>query len=55
MFDYYEGKNIPENKKSYAVRLFLQDTQKTLSDKEIDDVMNKVIQELKKQLNAELR
>lgn len=55
MFDYYEGKNIPENKKSYAVRLYLQDTQKTLSDKEIDDVMNKVIQELKKQLNAELR
>ncbi len=55
MFDYYEGKNIPENKKSYAVKLFLQDISKTLTDKEIETIMNKVIQNLKKQLNIELR
>ncbi|GIV26734.1 MAG: phenylalanine--tRNA ligase beta subunit [Bacteroidia bacterium] len=55
IFDYYQGKNIPENKKSYAIRLLLQDNSRTLTDKEIDTIMNKTIQELKKQLNAELR
>lgn len=55
IFDYYKGKNIPENKKSYAVRLFLQDSSRTLTDKEIDAIMHKTIQELKKQLNADLR
>lgn len=55
MFDYYQGKNIPENKKSYAVRLHLQDESKTLTDKEIDAIMNKIINQLKKQMNVELR
>jgi len=55
LFDVYQGKNIPENKKSYAVRLYLQDTSKTLTDKEIDTIMNKIINVLKNQLKAELR
>ncbi|MCX7728128.1 MAG: phenylalanine--tRNA ligase subunit beta [Bacteroidia bacterium] len=55
LFDYYQGNNIPENKKSYAIRLHLQDTSKTLTDKEIDSIMNKVITDLKKKLNIELR
>ena len=55
LFDVYEGKNLPEGKKSYAVNFILQDEQKTLNDKAIEAVMNKLIQNLKKQLSAELR
>ena len=55
LFDVYEGKNLPTGKKSYAVNFILQDEQKTLNDKAIDAVMQKIIQSLKKQLNAELR
>lgn len=55
LFDVYEGKNLPVGKKSYAISLTLQDTEKTLQDKQIDAVMTKVIANLKKELNAELR
>ena len=55
LFDVYEGKNLPEGKKSYAVNFILQDEQKTLNDKQIDAIMQKLIANLKKQLNAELR
>ena len=55
LFDVYEGKNLPEGKKSYAVNFILQDEQKTLNDKQIDAIMNKLIANLKQQLNAELR
>ena len=55
LFDVYEGKNLPEGKKSYAVNFIQQDEQKTLNDKQIDAIMNKLIANLKQQLNAELR
>ncbi len=55
LFDVYEGKNLPAGKKSYAVNFILQDETKTLNDKAIDVIMNKLIQQLTKQLNAELR
>jgi phenylalanyl-tRNA synthetase beta chain len=55
LFDVYEGKNLPAGKKSYAVNFILQDEQKTLNDKQIDAIMNKLIANLKKNLNAELR
>ena len=55
LFDVYEGKNLPAGKKSYAVNFILQDEQKTLNDKQIEAIMNKLIANLKKQLNAELR
>lgn len=55
LFDVYEGKNLPEGKKSYAVNFILQDPDKTLNDKAIDAIMNKLINNLKKQLGAELR
>ena len=55
LFDVYEGKNLPEGKKSYAVNFILQDEQKTLNDKQIDAIMQKIIENLKKQLKAELR
>ena len=55
LFDVYEGKNLPEGKKSYAVNFILQDTEKTLNDKQIDAVMQKIINSLKQKLSAELR
>ena len=55
LFDVYEGKNLPDGKKSYAVNFILQDEQKTLNDKQIDAIMNKIIANLKKELGAELR
>ena len=55
LFDVYEGKNLPEGKKSYAVNFILQDAERTMNDKQIDAIMQKLIANLKKQLNAELR
>ena len=55
LFDVYEGDKLPEGKKSYAVNFILQDAEKTMGDKQIDAIMQKLIQNLKKQLNAELR
>jgi len=55
LFDVYEGKNLPAGKKSYAVNFILQDEQKTMGDKQIDAIMQKLIQNLTKQLGAELR
>ena len=55
LFDVYEGKNLPAGKKSYAVNFILQDNEKTLNDKQIDAIMQKLIQQLTAQLHAELR
>ncbi|MCR4922364.1 MAG: phenylalanine--tRNA ligase subunit beta [Bacteroidaceae bacterium] len=55
LFDVYEGKNLPQGKKSYAVNFILQDNEKTLNDKQIDAIMQKLIQQLTTQLGAELR
>ncbi len=55
LFDVYEGKNLPAGKKSYAVNFILQDAEKTMGDKQIDAIMQKLIANLKKQLGAELR
>ena len=55
LFDVYEGKNLPAGKKSYAVNFILQDEEKTMNDKQIDAIMQKLIASMKKQLNAELR
>lgn len=54
LFDVYEGKNLPEGKKSYAVSIQLQDNEKTLNDKQIEAVMAKIIKAVKA-LGAELR
>jgi len=54
LFDVYEGKNLPEGKKSYAVKMLLQDAEKTLNDKQIEASMNKIINALKT-FGAELR
>lgn len=54
LFDVYEGKNLPEGKKSYAVSIQLQDNDKTLNDKQIDAVMAKIIKAVEA-IGAELR
>jgi phenylalanyl-tRNA synthetase beta chain len=55
LFDVYQGKHLPEGKKSYAVNFILQDESKTLNDKAIDAIMQKLIKQLTTQLGAELR
>ena len=55
LFDVYEGDKLPAGKKSYAVNFILQDAEKTMGDKQIEAIMTKLITNLKKQLNAELR
>ncbi len=55
LFDVYEGKSLPEGKKSYAVNFILQDAEKTMGDKQIDAIMQKLIGSLKQKLGAELR
>lgn len=55
LFDVYEGDKLPEGKKSYAVNFSLQDTNKTLTDKQIEKVMQALINNFKQKLQAELR
>ena len=55
LFDVYQGKNLPAGKKSYAVNFVFEDEEKTLSEKQIESIMQKLIANLKKQLGAELR
>ena len=55
LFDVYQGKNLPEGKKSYAVSFVLQDESKTLADKQIDKIMQKLQQTFEKNLDAVLR
>jgi phenylalanyl-tRNA synthetase beta chain len=55
LFDVYEGKNLEAGKKSYAVNFLIQDEQKTLTDKQIDSIMTKIVTALTTQLQAKLR
>lgn len=55
LFDVYTGDQVPEGKKSYAVRFTMLDETKTLTDKQIDKAMSKIIYQLKNVINAELR
>ncbi|MDR0348370.1 MAG: phenylalanine--tRNA ligase subunit beta [Tannerella sp.] len=55
LFDVYEGKNLPDGKKSYAVSFYLQDENRTLTDAQIDTVMKKIQTNLEQQLGAQLR
>jgi len=55
LFDVYQGKNLPEGKKSYAVSFTLLDTEKTLTDKQIDKIMSKLKQQFESEIGAELR
>jgi phenylalanyl-tRNA synthetase beta chain len=55
LFDVYQGKNLPEGKKSYAVSFTLQDTTKTLTEEQIDKIMNKLQKNMENELGASLR
>ena len=55
LFDVYEGKNLPVGTKSYAVSFIIQDTEKTLVDKQIDGLMQKLIKNFETKLGAQLR
>lgn len=55
LFDVYEGKNLPEGKKSYAVSFVLQDPERTMSDKQIEGIMTKIQRSLETQLGASVR
>ncbi len=55
LFDVYEGKNLEEGKKSYAVSFKFQDAEKTLKDKQVDAVMEKIRSQLESKLGAQLR
>lgn len=55
LFDVYEGKNLEEGKKSYAVSFKFQDAEKTLKDQQVDAIMDKIRGSLESKLGAELR
>ena len=55
LFDVYQGKNLPEGKKSYAVSFVIQDATKTLTDAQIDKTIGKIKQNLENELGASLR
>jgi len=55
LFDVFENEKLGENKKSLAISFTFSDTEKTLTDKEIDSMMNKMITHLESNLNAEIR
>jgi phenylalanyl-tRNA synthetase beta chain len=55
LFDVYKGNNLPAGKKSYAISFTLQDSTKTLTDKEIETIMSKLQKQLEKKVGAELR
>ena len=55
LFDVYQGKNLPEGKKSYAVSFTIQDNTKTLTDVQIDKIMGKLQKNLETELEASLR
>ena len=55
LFDVYEGEKIGKGKKSYALSFILRDEEKTLTDKEIDKCMDRLIIAFNKNLNAQVR
>jgi phenylalanyl-tRNA synthetase beta chain len=55
VFDVYEGDKIPQGKKSYALSFILQDEEKTLNDKQIDSVIDKLIRNYEEKAGAEIR
>ena len=55
LFDVYVGDKLPEGKKSYALSFILEDNTKTLTDKYIDKVMNKLISSYETKVGAEVR
>ena len=55
VFDVFEGENIPKNKKSVAINVTLQALEKTLSEKDLDQVSQKIIEVVKEKTGATIR
>jgi phenylalanyl-tRNA synthetase beta chain len=55
LFDVYQGDKLPNNKKSYALSFILEDQENTLTDKQIDAVMDKLINAFEQKVSAEVR
>ncbi len=55
LFDVYEGKNIAEGMKSYAVNFVLEDPERTLTDERVDKVMKSILNNLTRQIGAQQR
>ena len=55
LFDVYQGKNLEKGKKSYGLSFTFQDNAKTLTDKQVDKVMDKLKQNFEKEFGAQLR
>ena len=55
LFDVYEGDKLPKGKKSYAISFTMADESKTLTDKYVDKVMEKLMHSFKEKVGAELR
>src|SRR5690606_34480294 len=55
LFDVYKGNNLPAGKKSYAINFTFQDEHKTLTDKQVDKIMDKLKQRFENDFGAVLR
>ncbi|MDP1681286.1 MAG: hypothetical protein Q8L39_05880, partial [Burkholderiales bacterium] len=55
IFDLYSGKGIDSGKKSLAFRILMQDTEKTLTDQEVETVITRLTQVLSDRFGAKLR
>ena len=55
LFDVYEGNKLPKGKKSYGVSFYFQDPKKTLTDKYVDIIMEKLQNQFEKEFGAQLR
>jgi len=55
LFDSYEGKGIPDNKKSLAIAVTLQPTGSSLTEDELEALSNKIVSQVEKQLSGQLR
>ena len=54
-FDIYEGENIPNDKKSVAINVVLQSMDRTLNEKDLDQVSQKIIETVKEKTGATIR
>ena len=55
IFDVYEGKNIPSDKKSIALKVTIQSDFKTLNEKDLNEISNKIISSVEEKASAKLR
>ena len=55
LFDVYKDESMDKNKKSYAISFIFNDSKKTLTDKHIDQIMEKIMNKFSKDLNAQIR